>query len=39
VPFMISKSLNEKYRGIAANCRLRNFDIFDFVLNGTDQLS
>ena len=37
VPFMISKPLNEKYRAIAADRRLRNFDIFDFVLNGIDQ--
>jgi len=36
VPFMISKALNEKYRRIATDRRLRNFDIFDFVLNGVD---
>jgi len=35
VPFMVSRTLNAAYRAIASNRRLRNFDIFDFVLNGT----
>ena len=34
VPFMVSRKLNDKYRTIATERRLRNFDIFDFVLNG-----
>lgn len=34
VPFMISTKLNEKYKKIAADRRLRTFDIFDFALNG-----
>src|SRR6266567_4322545 len=35
VPFMLSCPLNETYRAIAQDRRLRNFDIFDFALNGT----
>lgn len=35
VPFMLSRPLNAEYRGIAKCRRLRNFDIFEFVLNGT----
>jgi len=35
VPFMLSVPLNPEYAAIAANRRLRNFDIFEFVLNGT----
>ena len=35
VPFMLSRPLNAAYRAVAAGRRLRNFDIFDFVLNGT----
>ena len=34
VPFMLSCQLNAKYQDIAASRRLRNFDIFDFALNG-----
>ena len=35
VPFVISQPLNQEYAEIASNRRLRNFDIFDLVLNGT----
>ena len=35
VPFMLSRPLNATYRTIGKNRRLRNFDIFDFALNGT----
>jgi phosphonoacetate hydrolase len=35
VPFMLSRRLNATYRAIGKNRRLRNFDIFDFALNGT----
>jgi hypothetical protein len=31
---MLSRPLNATYRAIA-RARLRNFDIFDFALNGT----
>jgi len=34
VPFMVSKPLNKKYQAIVEERRLRNFDIFDFALNG-----
>ncbi|MBV8739988.1 MAG: phosphonoacetate hydrolase [Alphaproteobacteria bacterium] len=34
VPFMLSRPLNAQYRQRAETCRLRNFDIFDFALNG-----
>ena len=34
VPFILSRPLNRKYRQRAETCRLRNFDIFDFALNG-----
>ena len=34
VPFMLSHPINEDYRQLAASIRLRNFDIFDFALNG-----
>jgi phosphonoacetate hydrolase len=34
VPFILSRPLNSEYREIAAIRRLRNFDIFDFALNG-----
>jgi phosphonoacetate hydrolase len=34
VPFILSQPLNSKYRRIAENRPLRNFDIFDFALNG-----
>jgi len=34
VPFILSRPLTPEYREIAAAGRLRNFDIFDFALNG-----
>jgi phosphonoacetate hydrolase len=34
VPFILSRALNTNYQLIAKSCRLRNFDIFDFALNG-----
>jgi phosphonoacetate hydrolase len=34
VPFMLSRPLNATYQAIAKSRRLRNFDIFDFALNG-----
>jgi phosphonoacetate hydrolase len=34
VPFILSHPLTPEYRDIAATRRLRNFDIFDFALNG-----
>jgi phosphonoacetate hydrolase len=34
VPFIVSHPVNEAYRNLAESRRLRNFDIFDFVLNG-----
>ncbi|NWB27991.1 phosphonoacetate hydrolase [Pseudomonas gingeri] len=34
VPFLLSHPLNETYLQRAASTRLRNFDIFDFALNG-----
>jgi phosphonoacetate hydrolase len=37
VPFLLSHPLNDDYRARAAGKRLRNFDIFDFVLNGVVQ--
>jgi phosphonoacetate hydrolase len=36
VPFILSRRLNPKYQLIAKSGRLRNFDIFDFALNGVD---
>lgn len=36
VPFMLSRPLTAEYRRRMETHRLRNFDIFDFVLNGTD---
>ena len=36
VPFILSRPLTPEYRGIAAGRRLRNFDIFDFALNGVE---
>src|SRR5262249_5398002 len=35
VPFLLSRPLNAAYRTVATSRRLRNFDIFDFALNGT----
>ncbi len=34
VPFIVSHPMNETYRTAAETRRLRNFDIFDFALNG-----
>jgi phosphonoacetate hydrolase len=34
VPFILSRPLTVQYQQIAATRRLRNFDIFDFALNG-----
>lgn len=34
VPFLLSHSLSDAYRAKAESRRLRNFDIFDFALNG-----
>jgi len=34
VPFLVSKRLNATYAKIAQTRTLRNFDIFDFVVNG-----
>jgi len=34
VPFILSRPLTPEYREIAAARRLRNYDIFDFALNG-----
>jgi phosphonoacetate hydrolase len=34
VPFIISLPVGEAYRKLAEDRRLRNFDIFDFALNG-----
>jgi phosphonoacetate hydrolase len=34
VPFILSRPLNAEYRSRAETQRLRNFDIFDFALNG-----
>jgi phosphonoacetate hydrolase len=36
VPFILSRPLSAEYRAIAAARRLRNFDIFDFALNGVE---
>lgn len=36
VPFILSRPLAPDYQRIAAARRLRNFDIFDFVLNGVE---
>jgi phosphonoacetate hydrolase len=34
VPFIVSHPMNDRYRQRAETRRLRNFDIFDFALNG-----
>ncbi len=34
VPFILSQPLTAEYRHLAGTRRLRNFDIFDFALNG-----
>ena len=36
VPFILSRPLTPEYRHIAASRQLRNFDIFDFALNGVE---
>lgn len=36
VPFIVSRPLHAEYAAIATQRRLRNFDIFDFALNGVD---
>ncbi|MCG8353930.1 MAG: phosphonoacetate hydrolase [Kiloniellales bacterium] len=36
VPFLLSRSVTADYRVEAESRRLRNFDIFDFALNGVD---
>jgi phosphonoacetate hydrolase len=36
VPFILSRPLTPEYRDIATTRRLRNYDIFDFVLNGVE---
>ena len=36
VPFVVSQRLTPAYQTTARQRRLRNFDIFDFVLNGVD---
>lgn len=37
VPFLVSHPLTAPYQALAADRRLRNFDIFDFVLNGVER--
>jgi phosphonoacetate hydrolase len=34
VPFLLSHPVSDEYRAISESRRLRNFDIFDFALNG-----
>jgi phosphonoacetate hydrolase len=36
VPFILSRPLTPEYRRIAETSRLRNYDIFDFALNGVE---
>jgi phosphonoacetate hydrolase len=36
VPFILSRPLTLEYRDVAATRRLRNYDIFDFALNGIE---
>ncbi|MGC2200108.1 MAG: phosphonoacetate hydrolase [Stellaceae bacterium] len=36
VPFILSRPLTPEYRRLAESRRLRNFDIFDFALNGVE---
>jgi phosphonoacetate hydrolase len=36
VPFILSRPLTPQYRDIAETRRLRNYDIFDFALNGVE---
>ncbi len=39
VPFIVSHPMTEAYRNLAETRRLRNFDIFDFALNGVETSS
>jgi phosphonoacetate hydrolase len=34
VPFLLSRPLNAEYRAVAESRRLRNYDMFEFALNG-----
>ena len=36
VPFLLSRPLNAEYRKRAKDVSLRNYDIFDFALNGVE---
>ena len=36
MPFLLSRPVTADYRAEAESRRLRNFDIFDFALNGVD---
>jgi phosphonoacetate hydrolase len=36
VPFILSRPLTREYRQVSEGRRLRNFDIFDFALNGIE---
>jgi phosphonoacetate hydrolase len=36
VPFLLSHPVSAEYRAISESRRLRNFDIFDFALNGVE---
>ena len=36
VPFLLSHPLSPRYQDLAQSRRLRNFDIFDFALNGVE---
>ena len=36
VPFLLSHRATPEYTAIAQSRRLRNFDIFDFALNGVE---
>jgi phosphonoacetate hydrolase len=36
VPFLLSEPLSARYRELLRSHRLRNFDIFDFALNGAE---
>jgi phosphonoacetate hydrolase len=37
VPFILSRAVNPNYQRFARSGRLRNFDIFDFALNGFER--
>jgi phosphonoacetate hydrolase len=37
VPFVLSQPLTPEYRATAGTRRLRNYDIFDFALNGIER--